>query len=71
MALLPLLRRAFADFQAPERRAMGEKVKRLRHAATPLTPARRQPARSTEERADRVLPVLAQILGVTYDDTNH
>ena len=29
VALLPLLRRAFTDFEAPARRAMGEKVKHL------------------------------------------
>ncbi len=32
IALLPLLRRSFSDFQPPERRQMGEKVKKLRSA---------------------------------------
>ena len=73
VALLPLLRRAFSGFQAPERRAMGEKVKRLRlpgavgggaHAAQ----SRSGGARALDTgRANVVLPVLAQILGVQYD----
>jgi hypothetical protein len=65
VALLPLLRRSFSSFQAPERRAMGEKVKKLRlvgpgaqaHAGDDGMEA------INRERADRVLPVLAQILG--------
>jgi hypothetical protein len=71
VALLPLLRRAFSAFAAPERRAMGEKVKRMHTTAS-------QPSAATSatradgvlfevqidrELADRVLPVLAQILG--------
>lgn len=69
VALLPLLRRAFAGFQAPERRAMGEKVKRL--GAGGLGPGTSGPldefdglAGLDRARADRVLPVLAAILGV-------
>jgi hypothetical protein len=76
VALLPLLRRAFADFEAPARRTMGEKVKRLHHTETASE------AGSTagtigaegavvEERARRVLPVLARVLGVSYDDANN
>lgn len=59
--LLPLLRRAFAQFEKPARRTMGEKVKTLRNAA----PA----GRSTVEvgldleRANQVLPILATLLG--------
>lgn len=66
--LLPILRRAFANFQAPERQKMGEKVKRLR-----TTPASTSVAMHTaspmlqQERADHVLPILAQLLGVQYD----
>jgi hypothetical protein len=60
--VVPLLRRAFSGFQAPERRRMGEKVKYLRQSAAPLAlPAS---ADVDAERAARVLPVLAQILGV-------
>jgi hypothetical protein len=69
VALLPLLRRAFADFEAPARRTMGEKVKNLHHAAAAVVPDSTNDV--AEERARRVLPVLAQVLGVRYDDTNH
>jgi Family of unknown function (DUF5682) len=61
--LLPVLRRAFAGFQGPERRAMADKVKSLGKE--------RKPPRSAAEdlgihaqRAARVLPVLGEVLGV-------
>ncbi len=61
--LLPILRRAFSNFHAPERRKMGEKVKNLHSSST----SDRQEAGSTSdidtERADRILPLLAQIMG--------
>ncbi|HKV60099.1 MAG TPA: DUF5682 family protein, partial [Ktedonobacteraceae bacterium] len=71
VVLLPILRRAFSGFQAPERRAMGEKVRRLR----PTTPVGRIVSGGNsalleninEERANSVLPVLAHTLGVKYD----
>lgn len=66
IALLPLLRRAFSDFQPPERRAMGEKVKRL-HTDTSTTTAisgKNGNVALDTDRANRVLPVLAHILGV-------
>ncbi|WP_241021852.1 DUF5682 family protein [Burkholderia sp. Ac-20353] len=56
---LPLLRRAFADFQAAERREMGRKVRRLDAPATAAAAA----AELDHARAARVLPVLAAILG--------
>jgi hypothetical protein len=65
--LLPLLRRAFADFQPPERRAMGERVKHL-HGDRPgadMLDSEAAMDRIDTERASRVLPVLAQILGVS------
>jgi hypothetical protein len=64
--MLPLLRRAFADFTGPERRHMGDKLKHLRGGPDGL---RTTPASSTgstgidQERAARVLPILAHILG--------
>ena len=65
--MLPLLRRAFADFTGPERRQMGEKVKGLRTVNGPdgNSPASQASAADNidTERAQRVLPVLAQILG--------
>ncbi|HEX6542668.1 MAG TPA: DUF5682 family protein [Ktedonobacterales bacterium] len=70
VALLPLLRRAFADFEAPARRAMGEKVKHL-HAAAAAEGSPETSEAVDEERARRVLPVLAQVLGVSYDNTDN
>ena len=68
--LLPLLRRAFANFKAPERREMGIKVKHLsaRHApGAASTVAVSVPLALDTERANRVLPVLAHVLGVSDD----
>jgi hypothetical protein len=64
--LLPLLRRAFAGFQAPERRAMGEKVKKLPGGAEARNSigAGKVTGVINRERADLVLPVLAHVLGV-------
>ncbi|HZS78451.1 MAG TPA: DUF5682 family protein [Ktedonobacteraceae bacterium] len=69
VTLLPLLRRAFANFEPPERRAMGEKVKHLRSTPSVKIPASNadHPGNINEERASSVLPVLAHILGVQYD----
>ncbi|HET7036550.1 MAG TPA: DUF5682 family protein, partial [Thermomicrobiaceae bacterium] len=64
--LLPLLRRAFAAFQPPERRAMGEKVKRLGQGGAAALDVMDGDglAGIDRARADRVLPVLARLLGV-------
>lgn len=63
-ATLPLLRRSFSGFQEPERRAMGEKVKRLRgDALSGEEPVEAETVPIDRERARRVLPVLAHILG--------
>ncbi|WP_241239250.1 DUF5682 family protein [Burkholderia stagnalis] len=56
---LPLLRRAFADFHAAERREMGGKVRRLDAPAGVAVAA----VELDPTRAARVLPVLAAILG--------
>lgn len=64
-ATLPLVRRAFSGFQAPERRAMGEKVTWLRDRGTDqieMEEAAGGPP-INRERARLVLPVLAHILG--------
>jgi hypothetical protein len=64
--LLPLLRRAFSGFSAPERRSMGEKVRNLH--TTPGTSDFQTTADEIDhQRASSVLPVLAQILGVKSD----
>jgi hypothetical protein len=75
VSLLPLLRRAFSGFQPPERRAMGEKLKRIRQTAAPgaavgaavSDAAAAALAVLDRERADGVVPVLAHILGVRSD----
>lgn len=59
-AVLPLLRRTFSTFPAPERRQMGERVKRGAAAHT----VRQSVADFDFDRAALVLPVLAKILGV-------
>lgn len=56
--LLPLLRRTFSTFSAPERRQMGERAKRGR-----ILEAEHH-AEIDVARADTVLPVIAQLLGV-------
>ncbi len=64
-AILPILRRAFSNFQPPERRQMGEKVKHLH--TTDVGTGGKHGARDlntiNQERANSVLPILAQIMG--------
>lgn len=64
-ALLPLVRRTFSAFSAPERRLIGEKA---RHLDTPAGPGRpgapgAAGAGFDDERARRALPTLRAILG--------
>jgi len=70
--LLPILRRAFSGFQTPERRKMGEKVKHLyaprsREAGHRYSTHIDDSLPINQQRGERVLPVLAQIMGVTYN----
>ena len=67
--LLPLLRRAFSDFEPSERRAMGEKVGGGSFHRANLATAKSGTKASDidDERANSVLPVLAHIVGVKYD----
>jgi hypothetical protein len=65
--VLPLLRRTVSTFAAPERRAIGERVKRgrrVRGADGPTDDAETLDA----DRADLVLPILARILGAPEPD---
>jgi hypothetical protein len=62
ITLLPLLRRTFATFTPPERRQMGEKVKRGVKVATSNSANFEQ---INEENAVTVLPIIAQLLGIT------
>lgn len=70
-ALLPILRRAFSNFQPPERRQMGEKVKHLQATGTTATTREKRGgldlSKINQERANSVLPVLAQIMGVKFN----
>ena len=62
--VLPLVRRTFATFPPPERRRIGERVRRdaERPAATPTAAA---PAADWDlDRAERLIPTLSLILGI-------
>lgn len=61
--MLPLLRRAFAGFGPPERRAMGERVTRLGQASSPARPSSYSAIQLNQARADLILPILSAILG--------
>jgi len=71
-ALLPILRRAFSNFQPPERHQMGEKVKHLHTTGVGTGTGGKNGARDlskiNQERANSVLPILAQIMGVELHD---
>jgi hypothetical protein len=62
--MLPLVRRAFADFDAAERRQMGERVKRLVHGAPGSAPAEPADEALDAARGALVHPVLSHLLGV-------
>ena len=68
VALLPILRRAFATFEPPARRKIGEKVKYLHNSHQGAYGS--QSGGATQlidtERAEKILPILAQIMGVNY-----
>lgn len=65
---LPVLRRAFAGFTPAERRQMGVKVRHLSSSGSTVVETSLSPVPDiNQERAARVLPVLAQILGVRDD----
>jgi hypothetical protein len=67
-SLLPLVRRAFSDFEPAEKRAMGERVRKLASGGE-AGPAHGYDGSGNldHRRAARTLPVLAQILGVERD----
>jgi hypothetical protein len=64
-AALPLLRRTFSTFQAPERRQMGGRVA---SGAKRKVLAPSEAAEFDEERANKTLPLLAQLLGLKLPD---
>ena len=59
--LLPLLRRTFSTFSAPERRQMGERARRGSRSQ-PIAPT--ADGDFDQARADAVLPLLAALLGL-------
>jgi hypothetical protein len=61
-ALLPVLRRSFSNFQAPERRAMAEKVQALGNPGLRLRSGSAEKILD-QERAALVLPILSRIVG--------
>ena len=63
-AALPLLRRTFSTFQAAERRQMGSRVASGTSRGVVPTPA---PDEFDEARANKALPLLAQLLGLKLD----
>jgi hypothetical protein len=67
-AALPLLRRTFSTFQAPERRQMGGRVA---SGAKRKVLAPREAAEFDEERANQTLPLLAQLLGLKLPEEHH
>lgn len=64
-AILPLLRRTFSTFSAPERRQMGERV---RHGGPAVVAPTRRETDFDAERAARALPLVAALLGITPED---
>jgi hypothetical protein len=63
-ALLPLLRRTFATFPAPERRQMGERVRGARHHSAAAAAGE---AGFDAARAEAVLPLVARLLGLRFE----
>lgn len=68
VALLPLLRRTFSTFSAPERRQIGERVRKSLVGAVPQSPDTLPGAPDNADidmnRADAMLPLLAELLGL-------
>ncbi|BAU14880.1 hypothetical protein LEP3755_54350 [Leptolyngbya sp. NIES-3755] len=66
IAILPLLRRTFSTFAAPERRQMGERVRQGEVTVPTQTSELNVDAcTALRVRADAILPLLAQLLGVS------
>ncbi len=62
MNLLPLLRRTFSSFSAPERRQMGQRVRTASLDGGQVI-TQQSEDEFDRERADTVLPIVAQLLG--------
>jgi Family of unknown function (DUF5682) len=70
IGLLPLIRRAFSDFQPAERQKMAAKIKNLTSESPSTQGVSLFDAVEALDhaRAAKVIPVLEHILGVTHDD---
>jgi hypothetical protein len=65
--LLPLLRRTFSTFAAPERRQIGERARRATSRGTSVTSVTGNANEEIDQdRARQVLPLAAQIFGLKY-----
>ncbi len=62
-AILPLLRRTFSTFAAPERRQMGERVRQNGEGGAG-TGGWKKAGNFDRDRADAILPLLTQLLGI-------
>lgn len=62
--LLPLLRRTFATFSAPERRQIGERVRRGRRVDLSVQSSNSD---FDQARAEAALPIVARLLGLTLE----
>jgi len=62
--IVALLRRTFSSYSAPERRQIGERVARSSPGGTTVAGRGRLPVDLDEERAAKVLPIVARILGI-------
>jgi hypothetical protein len=67
-AILPLLRRTFSTFAAPERRQMGE---RLRQEGGEMAIQRQHQREFDRDRADKILPLMAQLLGIPFSNSSN
>lgn len=63
-AQLPILRRAFSDLQAAERRAIAQRLKAAASPGAIGTKKAARPEAFDQARVEELLPVLARILGV-------
>jgi hypothetical protein len=70
-ALLPLLRRTFATFEAPERRRLGERARMGSDGwQVPIKGTASHTVAIDTERAERVLPLVGMLLGLPATETN-
>jgi Family of unknown function (DUF5682) len=67
-AILPLLRRTFSTFEAPERRNIGQKAKAGIGAGSSISISRSSDDLN-HDRGALVLPLIRQMLGLEYPST--